>query len=154
MGDLWRDSMHGALLQSPPDEPSGADRATALMLGLDPARAMALMRMLAPMMRVRFALDLPGALDMARELQPDLVLLGGAVEGADLSTVLAAFQSGPMLEDIPIIVVASSEDGDSEIGALRGGALAWLPHSVGSEVLLSRVRLAVRMHRSAQSRWG
>jgi len=152
MASVWRDSVHGALLQVPQDEPNDGCRPTVLLMGFEPARAMTLLRILSPLARVRLATRLRDAVDMARDLQPDAIALGGAVDGADVATVLAAFQAGPMLEEIPVIVLAAGEDDASERDALRGGALAWLPHTASSEALLSRVRLAVRMHRSTR-RW-
>jgi len=154
MGSAWRDSVHGALLQAPHDEPTDRDRATILLMGFEPARAMALVRIFSPEVRVRLATRLRDAVDMARELQPDAIALGGAIDGADVATLLAAFQAGPMLEDIPVIVLAAGEGDASERDALRGGALAWLPHTASTDTLLSRVRLAVRMHRNTPPRWG
>jgi len=154
MGVAWRDSAHGALLQAPHDEPADGDRATILLMGFEPARAIALVRIFSPLVRVRLATRLRDAVDMARELQPDVVALGGAIDGADVATLLAAFQAGPMLEDIPVIVLAAGEGDASERDALRGGALAWLPHTASADALLARVRLAVRMHRNTPPRWG
>jgi len=152
MGSLWRDSEHGVL--TPATTSGGPDerRASAILIGVEPVHAMSLMRTIAALVRVRIATNLQDALAMTREFQPDLLLLGDDIEGVDISTVLSAFQSGPVLEDIPVIVLASQDGDDSELDAMRGGALSWLPHSVNAEALRARVRLAVRMHRSAQTR--
>ncbi|MCC7288746.1 MAG: response regulator transcription factor [Burkholderiaceae bacterium] len=154
MAIVWRDSDHGALLAASQDEPIEGERPTMLLLGFEPARAMTLVRLLSPLVRVRLATRLRDAVDMARDLQPDAIALGGAIDGADVATVLAAFQAGAMLEDIPVIVLAAGDGDASERDALRGGALAWLPHTASAEALLSRVRLAVRMRRSYSPRWG
>ncbi|HEX6018428.1 MAG TPA: hypothetical protein VFZ28_10035 [Burkholderiaceae bacterium] len=151
MASVWRDSVHGARLLGPSDEPIESGRPTVLLLGFEPARAMALVRLLSALARVRLATRLRDAVDMARDLQPDAIALGGAIDGADVATVLEAFRAGPALEDIPVIVLAAGEDDASERDALRGGALAWLPHTASPEALLSRVRLAVRMHRSVST---
>lgn len=153
MGSLWRDSVHGALSQArTSDTTTQAHRATALLLGVEPVRAMSLMRSIAPLARVRIAADLHSAMSLALDLQPDLLLLGDDIDGVDIATVLEIFQSRPTLDDIPVIVLASQDGNDSELDALRGGALSWLPHSVDGEALRARVRLAVRMHRSLHAR--
>lgn len=149
MAIVWRDSVHGARLAAPQDEAFEGAPPTVLLMGFEPARAMTLVRLLSTLVRVRLATRLRDAVDMASDLQPDAIALGGPIDGADVATVLAAFQAGPLTEDIPVIVFAAGEDDHSERDALRGGALAWLPHAANREAVLSRVRLAVRMRRSA-----
>ena len=86
MAIAWRDSVHGALLQAPHDEPSEGDRPTVLLMGFEPARAMGLVRILSPLVRVRLATRLRDAVGMARELQPknihvaQIVIDGGIYE--------------------------------------------------------------------------
>ena len=155
MADLWRDSVHGVRYASPDDVSAGdSGRAIALLAGLEPTRTIALVRMLAPFARARVAADLASTLHIARELQPDFVLLGSALEGGDIAAVLDAFLGDVLLEAIPVIVLASHRDDASELKALRGGALAWLPSQFTTEALLARVRLALRMRRSADDTLG
>ncbi|MFO1218746.1 MAG: hypothetical protein U1E89_10280 [Burkholderiaceae bacterium] len=148
MGSLWRDSVHGALCRESGDDASEATRATALLLGIDPLRASALVRSLSPLARTRLASDLAHALEMARELQPDLIIAGADVGGSEVGVALRAFEADLQLQEIPVIVLASSDDDSTRISAMRGGALAWLPHTADTEALLARVRLAVRMRRN------
>jgi CheY-like chemotaxis protein len=154
MASVWRDSLHGARFEGPGDESGPAERATALLLGIDPARAIALVRLLAPLARARLAADLHAALAMAPDLQPDLVLLSSAMEDADIETALAVFGEDPALQEVPVIVLAAHTGDASERAALRGGALAWLPHAAGSDALLPRVRLAIRVRQTVRSQWG
>jgi DNA-binding response OmpR family regulator len=152
MANLWRDSVHGAIYGSGVDQPGDADRATALLVGVEPTRAIALVRLLAPLARTRLAPDLPHALEMSRALQPDLIVTGADSVDDDVSVTLRALNADPMLEDIPVIVLASNDDDGTRSSAMRGGALAWLPHTADADAVLARVRLAVRMRRNALAR--
>ncbi|MBL8320258.1 MAG: response regulator transcription factor [Burkholderiaceae bacterium] len=151
MANLWRDSVHGALYRNLPDDPADTQRATAMLVGLEPSRAIALVRVLAPLARARLAADVPCALDMARELRPELIILGAGAEG-EVSAMLGALGADEQLEDIPVIVLATHDADEIRREAMRGGALAWLPQTVDAEALLARVRLAVRMRRNTRSR--
>jgi DNA-binding response OmpR family regulator len=154
MADLWRDSLHGVRYASSDDASAGdSGRGIALLAGLDPSRTIALVRALAPL-RARVAADLASTLRIARELQPEFVLLGSALEGGDIAAVLDAFLGDVLLEVIPVIVLATHRDDASELKALRGGALAWLPSQYTTEALLARVRLALRMRHSAEDASG
>ncbi len=145
MGSLWRDSVHGAQIPAAGDEALDDHRSTALLMGIDPHRAIALVRVLAPLARVHLAADLPRGLEMAHRLQPEFIIVGAELGGYDVDVALRALSSHATLEAIPAIVLASPDDDRTRHSAMRGGALAWLPYTADADALLARVRLAVRM---------
>lgn len=84
---------------------------------------------------------------------PDAILtpLGDVISGD--SMLIALFQSNPLMEQIPLVVVASSE-GEERRRALRMGLLSVVyPPYDGEEVALT-TKLAIEKHRSDQMLFG
>jgi len=84
---------------------------------------------------------------------PDAILTPlGDVESGD-SVLITLFQSNPLMEQIPLVVVASSEK-DERRRALRMGLLSMVfPPYDGEEVVLT-TKLAIEKHRSDQLLFG
>jgi len=84
---------------------------------------------------------------------PDAILTPlGDVESGD-SVLITLFQSNPLMEQIPLVIVASSEK-DERRRALRMGLLSTVfPPYDGEEVVLT-TKLAIEKHRSDQLLFG
>ena len=84
---------------------------------------------------------------------PDAILTPlGDVESGD-SVLITLFQSNPLMEQIPLVVVATSEK-DERRRALRMGLLSTVfPPYDGEEVVLT-TKLAIEKHRSDQLLFG
>jgi len=84
---------------------------------------------------------------------PDAILTPlGDVESGD-SVLISLFQSNPLMEQIPLVIVASSEK-DERRRALRMGLLSTIfPPYDGEEVVLT-TKLAIEKHRSDQLLFG
>lgn len=82
------------------------------------------------------------ALERARELQPDLVLLDLAMPGLDgLSALPLLREAAPGAE---VVVLTASEDEDSLLGAIRGGAAGYVLKSEPPERIVEFLRGVAR----------
>jgi CheY-like chemotaxis protein len=84
---------------------------------------------------------------------PDAILTPLGDVGSGDSVLITLFQSNPLMEQIPLVVVASSEK-DERRRALRMGLLSTVfPPYDGEEVVLT-TKLAIEKHRSDQLLFG
>jgi len=86
--------------------------------------------------------DGAGAIEAVRALEPTVVLLDLFLPGQDGIGVLARIkQDRPATE---VIMLTSSTDDEHLLGALRAGALAYLPKTAGVDQVVGSVRAAAR----------
>lgn len=79
------------------------------------------------------------ALDVAREFQPDVVLLDIVMPDMDGGDVAAQFQDDPMLRKVPVIMLtALVAEGETSSGSVaQAGTMNVLPKPVNMEILLA-----------------
>ena len=77
------------------------------------------------------------ALEKARALRPDGILLDLSMPEMDGDAVLAALKTDPQLSDVPVIII-SSEHGRAE-ACLKAGAAAYLPKPIQAPELRALV---------------
>lgn len=95
------------------------------------------------------AYDGPGALALALQHVPDLILLDLMMPGKSGQEVTVALRADPATKDIPIIMLtAKSEDSDMIVG-LTLGADDYVAKPFNMKVLLARIEAILR--RSAES---
>jgi len=90
------------------------------------------------------------ALEMARQQQPDVILLDVMMpdmDGVDLCTTL---KNDPHTRDIPVVMVTAVDDAQAKLRALRAGADEFLSKPINEMALLARVRSLLRARDTAE----
>jgi DNA-binding response OmpR family regulator len=85
------------------------------------------------------------ALEAILESLPDLVLLDGMMPGMDGLDVLKSIRANEVTADLPVIMVTARGDTSDVARALKAGVTDYLVKPVQLELLVSRVRLALRV---------
>jgi adenylate cyclase len=91
------------------------------------------------------AMDGEAALDVAREQQPDLILLDVMMPKRDGFEVCRLLRAGQDLPFIPIILVTAKDDPRDIVAGLESGADEYLTKPVDHAALTARVRSILRM---------
>nr|WP_315260425.1 diguanylate cyclase [uncultured Duganella sp.] len=100
---------------------------------------------------VLFALDGEQALQIARDQQPDLILLDAVMPGMDGYAVVAALRASPRLQDIPVIFVTALSQPEDETRALEAGAVDFISKPFNVAVVRARVRSQLTIKRQADA---
>jgi len=100
---------------------------------------------------VLFALDGEQALQIARDQQPDLILLDAVMPGMDGYAVVAAMRGSPRLQGIPVIFVTALSQPEDETRALEGGAVDFISKPFNVAVVRARVRSQLTIKRQADA---
>lgn len=85
------------------------------------------------------------ALEMARELRPDLVLMDILMPDMDGLQVLQALQADAHTRDIPVIFLTALHAPDAEAHALAVGAVDYITKPVHTPVIMARVLAQLRL---------
>lgn len=85
------------------------------------------------------------ALQLARSLHPDAILLDVMMPDMDGLEVLSHLKSSPDLRNIPVILVTAKQDDSDVINGLDAGAHDYISKPFKREILAARLRSAVRM---------
>jgi DNA-binding response OmpR family regulator len=93
------------------------------------------------------AVDGPSGLALAREVQPDLVLLDLMMPGMSGIEVCSRLRSTPELADVPVIVLSAATEMEFLIAAIDAGAEDFLPKPIVSAELRAKVRTLARLNR-------
>jgi diguanylate cyclase (GGDEF)-like protein len=89
---------------------------------------------------VFFATDGEGAIRLAREKRPDIVLLGLQMPGMDGFEVCAALKAHPLTADATVFFVTADTDVEAETRAFGLGAADFIHKPISSPVVRARVR--------------
>jgi twitching motility two-component system response regulator PilH len=90
-----------------------------------------------------FAADALQAIAVARQTQPDAIVLDLGLPGGSGFLVLERLKANTMLSSIPVIILTADESLESELKALKAGAAAFLHKPVQEEALIAAVECAV-----------
>lgn len=95
--------------------------------------------------RTLTASDGPGARELSRAEQPDLILLDVLMPGESGFETCAKLKSDPLTSDIPIIFLSSLDDVRSKVAGLKIGGVDYVAKPVHGEEVLARVRVHLRI---------
>ena len=115
-------------------------RKTVLLVDDVSENRMALSDMLGPLgFTMREATNGSEALEQARALRPDLILMDIVMPGMDGLDAMRLLRRLPDGRDTPIIAISASAYGGDAASSLEAGASAFLPKPIGLERLLSQI---------------
>lgn len=97
--------------------------------------------------RTVFAADAREAITMARQTQPDAILLDLGLPGSNGFLVLERLKATSTLAPIPIIIVSAEEPDVAQTKALALGAAAFLQKPVVQRTLIETVEKALAVSR-------
>lgn len=80
-----------------------------------------------------------GAMEMARTVRPDLIILDIAMPAIDGFEVFAMLRNDADTQDIPVIFVTSLNDGDDMARAMSMGAADYITKPFRAEIVLERI---------------
>jgi two-component system cell cycle response regulator len=96
---------------------------------------------------VLVAEDGPSAIRMAKENDPDVILLDVMMPGMDGFEVCRQIKSDPLTAHIPVVMVTALTDQADRVRGLESGADDFLAKPVDDTALLARVNSMVRLKR-------
>jgi diguanylate cyclase (GGDEF)-like protein len=111
----------------------------------DPGTIHLMGRILQSVSKLRFATSGEKALQLLRDLTPDLILLDAELPGMSGFKVFDAIKAAPELLGVPIIFVTSHNESGFEVSALNMGAADFIAKPFTASRLLARVRTHLRI---------
>ena len=122
------------------DPRSARDLPALLIVDDDPGAVQMLGSTLQDLGNIHFATEGASALDVARRLEPDLVLLDAMMPGVDGFAICAALKADPRLAQVPVVFVTRFDHPADETRALELGAADFVSKPYAAPVLRARVR--------------
>lgn len=103
--------------------------------------------------RVSGAPDGQAGLELARELEPDLVLSDVMMPGMDGMALCRAIKTDPDLDHIPVVLLTARAELSDKLDALELGADDYLPKPFNRRELLARVRNLIQIRQGLRQRF-
>lgn len=129
--------------------PDTANRSASLLLvDDDPSIIQAASRLLSEFGRCRFARSATDALRMLRQEPVDLVLLDAEMPEMGGLEMLGLMQASSDLHEIPVVLLTSHRDEETEEAAFAAGAVDYLSKPIRPGVLKARVSTQLRLSRA------
>ena len=122
---------------------------TILLVDDDPGTIQLLGRILDGQAKIFFATNGADALRLARESQPDLILLDAEMPDISGFEVCRALKTEPNLAEIPVIFVTSHREPALEIAGFEAGAADFISKPVSAPLVRARVQAHLRMKQMA-----
>jgi putative two-component system response regulator len=97
--------------------------------------------MLRPHYDLCVATDGQKAIDVARNMLPDLILMDNLMPNMTGVEACKILKSDPLTEKIPVIFVTSMDDKHNEVIGLNAGAVDYIPKPPSAEIVLARVNV-------------
>ena len=98
-------------------------------------------------LEIHGAINAREGLAMARELQPDVILLDIDMEDMNGFDVLTTLKNDPLTQDIAVIFISGTEEAMDKVRALDQGAVDFVSKPFEVVELKARVRTAIRSQR-------
>jgi diguanylate cyclase (GGDEF)-like protein len=118
--------------------------AKILLVDDDPVTIQLLSRILSGLGEIRIATNGIDALDVARSVMPDVILLDGEMPGMSGLEVMAELKADPTLTGIPTIFVTAHREEAFEVAGLAVGAADFIGKPVSPPLVVARVKAQLR----------
>jgi putative two-component system response regulator len=125
---------------SSPDAPRPDRRARLLLVDDEPTNLQVLRQILQADYRLLFARDGDKALQLARQEQPQLILLDVMMPGLSGLEVCRRLKADPATAAIPVIFVTALADESHEAEGFAAGAVDYVTKPLSAPVVRARVR--------------
>ena len=132
--------------------PAHDQRPRLLLVDDEPTNLQVLRHVLQADYRLLFATDGARALQVAREQQPQLILLDIMMPGMDGYAVCRALKADPATAGIPVIFVTALNDSQDETAGFDVGAVDYITKPVSPPVVRARVRTHLSLVRMDELR--
>ncbi len=120
---------------------------TVLIVDDTPATIEILGEILGAEQETIFATSGPEALDIARDQQPDLILLDVLMPDMDGYEVLAKLKADPRTRAIPVIFITAMDRDEDEAKGLEAGAIDYITKPVNPVIVKARVHNHLELKR-------
>ena len=114
-------------------------RSTILIVDDDPLNVKLLMNILEADYELLFALDGKKTIELAKEQQPDLILLDAIMPEQNGYQTCELLKKDPATEEIPIIFISSLSDDDDEAAGLKCGAIDYITKPINAAIVKTRI---------------
>ena len=132
--------------------PAHDQRPRLLLVDDEPTNLQVLRHILQADYRLLFATDGERALQVAREQQPQLILLDIMMPGMDGYAVCRALKADPATAGIPVIFITALNDSQDETAGFDVGAVDYITKPVSPPVVRARVRTHLSLVRMDELR--
>jgi phosphoserine phosphatase RsbU/P len=133
---------------APPDP--HINRATILVVDDTEINRLLCLKALQADYRILTADSGQAALELARSARPDMILLDIMMPDMDGYETMQAFQSDPVLSNIPVVFLTAMSSGESQIKALKMGAFDFVTKPFQFDILRHRIRRILERERLQQ----
>jgi len=121
--------------------------ASLLLVDDDPSIIQVLSRILSDYSTLRFATSGADALQLSKEVKPDLILLDAQMGDMSGLQVCEALKADPALADVPVIFVSSHQESELEVAVLQMGAVDFIRKPFNAQQVLARVNTQLKLKR-------
>ena len=144
---LLEDKYKPAMTEIRYGDTDDTNKSTVLVVDDEDTNIMILMHMLDSKYRVFASTDGADAIIAAEKIKPDIILLDLVMPVMDGYQVLSKLKSSRKTKDIPVILVTSKTDAESEVKGLGAGAIDYILKPYKKELLLQRLELHLQLKR-------
>lgn len=124
-----------------------SDRATILIVDDEVSNIEIMNAVLEDNYEISFATSGEQALEVARSVLPDLILLDVMMPGIDGYEVCSRLKNDRLLADVPVIFTTGLDDQDAEVRGLTLGAIDYVTKPINPIVLNARVSNHIELKR-------
>ncbi len=120
-------------------EPRSKKKSLILVVDDQATVILIMSKMLRPKYDICVATDGKKAIEVARNMLPDLILLDNLMPGMSGIEACMILKSDPLTRKIPVIFVTSMDDKHNEAIGFNAGAVDYIPKPPSTEIVLARI---------------
>ncbi|MDQ7091661.1 MAG: diguanylate cyclase [Methylococcales bacterium] len=114
-------------------------RSTILVVDDDPLNVKLLMNILEADYALLFALDGKKAIELAKQQQPDLILLDAVMPEQSGYQTCELLKKNTLTKNIPVIFISSLSDDEDEAAGLKCGAIDYITKPINTAIVKTRI---------------